>query len=197
MADVFEVLSHDHNEVKRIFSEFEAGVSALGGGDDRLAARRKLAEQLVVAESQHEAVEEQFFWPMVREFLDEGDQLADQAIEQEQQGKQVLDDLRKSELGEHEFDNLVAKFINAGREHIAFEEEQVWPGLRAALNAQQSDLLATKIEQAKVMAPTRPHPHTPPKPGVLKTAGMGAAAADKVRDAVAGFRSGRRSPRGR
>jgi hypothetical protein len=31
-----------------------------------------------------------------------------------------------------------------------------------------------------------PHPHTPPSPGVLKTAGPAAAAADKARDKLAG-----------
>ena len=39
---------------------------------------------------------------------------------------------------------------------------------------------------AKKAAPTRPHPHTPPKPGVLKTAGVAAAAVDKMRDTATG-----------
>lgn len=30
------------------------------------------------------------------------------------------------------------------------------------------------------------HPHTPPKPGVLKTAGVAAAAVDKMRDIATG-----------
>jgi hypothetical protein len=36
------------------------------------------------------------------------------------------------------------------------------------------------------MAPTRPHPNVPAQPGVLKTAGPVAAAADKIRDSVTG-----------
>ena len=38
----------------------------------------------------------------------------------------------------------------------------------------------------KKSAPTRPHPHTPPSPGALKTAGPAVAAADKARDRVTG-----------
>ncbi len=38
----------------------------------------------------------------------------------------------------------------------------------------------------RATAPTRPHPHTPPSPGVLRTAGPVAAAADKARDKVTG-----------
>ena len=41
-------------------------------------------------------------------------------------------------------------------------------------------------DEGKKTAPTRPHPHTPPSPGALKTAGPIAAAADKARDAVTG-----------
>ena len=38
----------------------------------------------------HEAIEEQFFWPAVRDALDGGDELADQALEQEQADKKLL-----------------------------------------------------------------------------------------------------------
>jgi hypothetical protein len=70
--------------------------------------------------------------------------------------------------------------------HIAFEETQVWPGLRLVLSAQTAAELGTKIAEGKKTAPTRPHPHTPPSPGVLKAAGPAVAAADKARDAVTG-----------
>jgi hypothetical protein len=46
--------------------------------------------------------------------------------------------------------------------------------------------IGKKMAIAKKAAPTRPHPHTPPKPGVLKTAGVAAAAVDKMRDAATG-----------
>ncbi|MCX0275044.1 hypothetical protein NLM24_30990 [Nocardia zapadnayensis] len=44
----------------------------------------------MIAASQHEAVEEQFFWPAVRKTLPEGDELADHGLEQEESGKQLL-----------------------------------------------------------------------------------------------------------
>ena len=48
------------------------------------------------------------------------------------------------------------------------------------------DELGEKMATAKKVAPSRPHPHTRPKPGVLKTTGVAAAAVDKMRDAVTG-----------
>ena len=82
------------------------------------------------------------------------------------------------------FEQLVGSFIQAGREHIDFEEGQVWPPLREKLSPEQGNELGDKLEAAKASAPTRPHPHTPPSPGVLKTAGPAVAAADRLRDAA-------------
>ncbi len=62
----------------------------------------------------------------------------------------------------------------------------MWPGLRAVLNAERAAELGTQIADGKKTAPTRPHPHTPPSPGVLKSAGPAVAAADKARDVVTG-----------
>lgn len=85
-----------------------------------------------------------------------------------------------------EFEQLLAKFIMDARAHIEFEESQVWPLMRTALPAETSAELGEKFAGGKKSAPTRPHPHTPPSPGALKTAGPIAAAADKARDAVTG-----------
>lgn len=176
MTDVFEVLEHDHQEVKLILTE-------LGTASGDL---EKLAERLVMEESRHEAAEEMYFWPTVREKLPNGDELADTALRQEQEGKEVLDALRKSAPGDPDFLRLVDSFTTAGQEHIAYEELQVWPALRTVLSADEAKELGTKIETAKKTGPTRPHPGGPDSPGGLKSAGVAAAAMDKVRDAVSG-----------
>jgi hypothetical protein len=62
----------------------------------------------------------------------------------------------------------------------------VWPRLRTALNTERAAELEAQIAEGKKTAPIRPHPHTPPSPGALKTARSAVAAADKARDAVTG-----------
>jgi hemerythrin-like domain-containing protein len=186
MPSAFDVLAHDHEQVKRLLSQFEAAPAASGTNDSLLAARKKMAETLVIEESKHEAVEEMYFWPAVRKLLPDGDKLADQAISQEQEGKDVLAKLDKLDADNPEFSRLVTEFIRLGREHIAFEETQVWPALREVMTEVESAELGDKLAAGKKTAPTRPHPHTPPSPGVLKTAGPAAAAADRARDAATG-----------
>ena len=172
MADVFTVLAKDHAEVKAMLAELDKGPTrATGATEDHLALRKKMTEQLIIEESRHEALEEMYFWPAVREHHPAGDTLADQAAGQEQEAKEVLARLDKLDASDPEFETALGTFTSAARVHIAFEEAQVWPGLRPVLPAGTAAVLGSKIAEGKKTAPTRPHPRTPPSPGALKAAG--------------------------
>src|SRR5579863_10055299 len=120
MADVFTVLSQDHEEVKRMMAELEKGPTrATGASEEQLALRKKMTEQLIIEESKHEALEEMYFWPVLRDHLPDGDTLADQATGQEQKAKEVLAKLDGDDV---EFEKLLGAFTGAAREHIQFEE---------------------------------------------------------------------------
>jgi hypothetical protein len=56
--------------------------------------------------------------------------------------------------------------------------------VRAALPADKAFGLGAKLARATQAGPTRPHPHTPPSPAVLKAAGPAVAAVDRLRDAA-------------
>jgi hemerythrin-like domain-containing protein len=187
MPDAFEILHTDHAEVEQMLAVLEntPGQTA-GAGKTVLAARKEVAQRLVIDSSRHEAAEEQYFWPTVRDRLPDGDGLADQAIAQEQEAKETLARLDKLEASDAEFDQVLDAFIPAARRHIAFEETQVWPTLRQALTAAEARELGDKLATARKRGPTRPHPRTPASPEVLKTAGPAIAAVDKLRDAVTG-----------
>jgi len=185
VPSAFDVLARDHEEVKRMLTELELGPTAASGANaDQRALRKKMVQRLVIEESKHEAVEEMYFWPMVRQHLINGDALADTALGQEQEGKEVLAKLDKLDAGTPEFEKLLANFIRAGREHIDYEESHVWPPLRRTLTQEQANELGGKLEAGKKTAPTRPHPHVPASPGALKSTGPAAAATDKARDAM-------------
>src|SRR5271166_3935544 len=86
MADVFTVLAKDHQEVKHVLAELEKGPAmATGTSGDQLALRKKMTQELIIEESKHEALEEMYFWPAVREHLAAGHTLADEATGQEQE----------------------------------------------------------------------------------------------------------------
>ena len=53
---------------------------APSGSGAEISGLETMVTNLVIAESQHEAIEEQFLWPAVRDALEDGDALADDAI---------------------------------------------------------------------------------------------------------------------
>ena len=108
----------------------------------------------------------------MREPLDDGDVLADKAIAQEQEGKKLLQRLEDGTPGDPDYQEALTEFVKAGREHIAYEQEVVWPAFEAAISREDLVKMGERLEAAKKIAPTRPHPDTPPNPGVLKTMGM-------------------------
>jgi hemerythrin-like domain-containing protein len=181
--DALTFLRQDHKSVLGMLEVLDGAPEGNGAAASGL---RTMVTNLVIAESQHEAIEEQFFWPAVRDALDEGNELADTAVEQEQAGKQLLQQLEDSEPGEPEYQEALKQFVKLGRDHIAFEQDVVWPRFQAAVSDEELVALGEKLERAKKIAPTRPHPDTPPNSTVLKTVGMATATMDHIRDAATG-----------
>lgn len=185
MSDVFEVLKNDHEAIVALLDRLAAGRPA-DADPALLRARRVLVDRLIIEESQHEAVEEEYFWPAVREYLDDGDALADEATGQEQRAKAALAELDGLSADDERFEELLAGFLKDARAHLAFEETRVWPPLRRALTGTQAAKLGTALVRGKALAPTHPHPGIAPEPGILRASGPMTAAADRIRDAATG-----------
>ena len=181
--DALTFLRQDHKSVLGMLEVLDGAPSSDGS---QVSGLETMVTNLVIAESQHEAIEEQFFWPAVRRAIEDGDTLADKAIEQEQEGKRLLQQLNDSTAGAPEYRKALQAFVDAAREHIAYEQETVWPKFEAAVSREQLERLGDQLERAKKIAPTRPHPDTPPKPILLKTIGMVTATIDHVLDALTG-----------
>jgi len=181
--DALTFLRQDHKSVLgmlEVLDDAPSGSGATSSGLDTMVTN------LVIAECQHEAIEEQFFWPAVREVLEDGDALADTAIAQEQEGKKLLQRLEDGIPGDPDYQEALKAFVKAGRDHISYEQEVVWPAFEAAVSREDLVKMGEKLEAAKKIAPTRPHPDTPSSPAVLKTMGMATAMVDHVRDAATG-----------
>lgn len=179
--DALTFLRDDHKSVLGMLEVLDGAPSGTGA---EVSGLRTMVTNLIIAESQHEAIEEQFFWPAVRNAI--GDGLANEAIAQEQAGKKLLQTLEDKEPGDPEYHDALAEFVKVGREHILYEQDVVWPAFEAAVSREEREKIGAQLEAAKKVAPTRPHPDTPGSSAVQKTMGLGAAVMDHVRDAVSG-----------
>jgi hypothetical protein len=183
--DAVTVLSRQHNQVKALLKQLQALPSHTSGGTpEQMSARKSIVDMITVRLSEHETIEEEHFWPAVRDMLPDGEDLADGALQQEQEGKDTLTELGRLEPENREFDELVEQLVSQLRTHVAYEEK-VFLQIREAVKPGDLDKLGHKLLSAKKRAPTRPHKHAPKRPGVAVTAAAaGAAAMDKARDAA-------------
>jgi hemerythrin-like domain-containing protein len=179
--DVITLLGRDHNQVKYLQEQLEAIPGVTKGGTAQHQQRRvSIVDMIRLRLSQHETAEEEYFWPAVRDGLPDGNELADQALEQEQHGKDLLQALDGMPGGDEKFEELVEELISSLGRHVAFED-LVFLKVRQALPQEQLDDLGRKYAAAKENAPTRPHPHAP---AGSKLAAAAAAPLDALRDAA-------------
>jgi hypothetical protein len=164
MEDVFDVLVEDHEEIRKALAELEKGpTAATGATEDQLMLRKIMTEELITEEAKHEEIELTCVWPAVRAHVPGGDQLADRAVCAELEIMALLAELDQLDSCQPEFERLLSAFTQAAREHFDFEERQVWPRLRAALNsgaltAKAADELGHRILQARQAVPVPPFP---------------------------------------
>lgn len=184
---LFDELAADHGRVLEILESLTGGAGA-PPGDER--ERKRLAEQLSIEESKHEAIEELFFWPLVRSRLDDGDELAAMGLEQERHGKSTFVELDHTRAGSPTFSTMTRDVMSKVRDHIAYEENVVWPKLRSALSTDELEALGVQIRHARALAPTRPHPHMPPQPALLASVGSVVAISDRALDKASGRGNG-------
>jgi len=153
--DALTFLRQDHKSVLGMLEVLDEAPSGTGA---EISGLETMVTNLVIAESQHEAIEEQFFWPAVRDALEEGDTLADRAIKQEQDGKKLLQRLVDGKPGEAEYHEALQHFVKAGRDHIAYEQDVVFPRFEAAVSREHLEKLRGKARTGKK---DRTHPPAP------------------------------------
>ena len=71
-------------------------------------------------------------------------------------------------------------------DHVADEEQEQFPQLRASVPRAELVEMAEKVEAAKKLAPTRPHPAAPNNQVFHKLVGPGVGLVDRLRDRLSG-----------
>ena len=177
--NLISVLVHDHREVEDMFTELESGTIDA-------ARRAELRDKVITELVRHAVAEEMYLYPTTRKVLPGGDQLADRELEEHAAAEQVMKDLEKQAPEDPRFDQLLAQLIADIRGHVGDEETDLFPRLQAACSEQELEELGQKVQQAKKMAPTRPHPSAPDTPPMNKVLGPPVGIVDRIRDALSG-----------
>ncbi|MCR8691740.1 hemerythrin domain-containing protein [Rhodococcus rhodochrous] len=177
-TDVVTILTDDHREMLELLSRAETTLDA----DER----RDLTDAVIAEVMRHSVAEEMFVYPEMEKHLPGGTEAVEHDKEEHDEIVQVMKQLEGADASSAEFTTLVKKLEDLLRHHANDEESEQFPALRTHLGHDSLVEMGTKVQAAKKLAPTRPHPSAPHSELFHKTVGPGVGMVDRLRDALTG-----------
>jgi len=143
--DALTLLKEDHRTVEALFKKFEAL------GDKALKAKRKLVDQMVKELSMHAVIEEQVFYPAVRERVGALEDEVLEALEEHHVAKWLLSELDGLPADAERFDAKVSVLMENVRHHVKEEEKTLFPQVKRALKPADLKALGELLQAGDVL----------------------------------------------
>lgn len=182
--DAIALLTRDHREVEQLFKQFEKLT------DRAQKSKEKIVQKIIRELAIHSAIEEMLFYPAVRtaalkantRALKEAADAVLESLEEHHVVKWTLAELEKMDASAERFEAKVTVLMESVRHHVEEEQTELFPKARRLLGKEVLEQLGQRMEKAKKLAPTRPHPRAPDSPPGNIVAGTMAAMMDKGKD---------------
>jgi hypothetical protein len=123
-----------------------------------------------------------YVYPAMRKHLPDGDKAVEHDIEEHKELERAMKELEAVDVSGTEFDGVLRRLEALLADHVQDEESEQFPELRRRVPREELVELATKVETAKKLAPTRPHPNAPNSELFHKLVGPGVGLVDRLRD---------------
>lgn len=136
--DAIALLTADHREVHEMFEQFEQL------GDRARASKEKLKEKICKALIAHTTIEEEIFYPAVREQIEDGEDMVDEAVVEHAAAKDLIQQLQEMDPEDELFDAKVKVLGEQIDHHVEEEEKEMFPKVKKS----GLDLLALGQEMA-------------------------------------------------
>ena len=177
-GDVVDILTTDHREMIDLLEQIEASADP----DER----RALADAVTAEVMRHSVAEELFVYPEYERSVPGGKDEVEHDKEEHQEIEEALKKLEDLDSRDVGFPVLVGELKELLEHHADDEESDQFPKMRQHLSAETLHELGRKVEAAKKVAPTRPHPASPHSELFHMTLGPGVGMVDRLRDALSG-----------
>jgi hemerythrin superfamily protein len=137
--DAIALLTADHREVSEMFEQFEQL------GDRATTSKEKLKDKICKALIAHTTIEEEIFYPAVREAkIEEGEDMVDEAIVEHASAKDLIKQLQEMQPDDELYDAKVKVLGEQVEHHVKEEEKEMFPKVKKS----GLDLLALGQEMA-------------------------------------------------
>jgi hemerythrin-like domain-containing protein len=180
--DVVDILTTDHREALDLIAQIKVATTK----DDK----RDLADTLISELVRHSVAEEMYVYPAMKKYLPGGEEAVEHDTEEHKELETTMKKLEAVDADDLEFTSLMTELEATLRDHIDDEESDQFPQLRARVPHDELVEMGGKVETAKKIAPTRPHPSAPNNAVFHKLVGPGVGLVDRVRDKLTGRETG-------
>jgi hemerythrin superfamily protein len=177
-TDVVDELTTDHREALELLERIPRSTDP--------QERRDLADTVIAEVVRHAVAEEMYVYPAMRERLEHGGETVEHDVQEHQHLEEIMKDLEGVPATDPRFDSLVANMTLTLRDHATEEERDQFPKLRERIPGETLIELRAKVDTAKKLAPTRPHPGAPHSEMFHKLVGPGVGMVDRLRDRLSG-----------
>jgi hemerythrin superfamily protein len=174
MADAITLLKDDHRSVEKLFKSFEKT------GPNALKTKARLVEGMIRELTVHASIEEQIFYPRVRQDAQDLDSDVLEALEEHHVVKWLLSELDGLDPSAERFDAKVTVLIESVRHHVKEEEGSLFPAVRKEFGRPTLAAMGDALAAAKKGAPVKPRPRLPDVPPLNRLADAGAGAVDRA-----------------
>ena len=125
--DAIALLTDDHKTVQKLFKEYEK----LTQNDADEEEKGALAKQICMELAVHAQIEEEVFYPAVREAMEDGD-LLDEAEVEHASAKELIAQIEAMAPGEELYDAKVTVLGEYVNHHIGEEQDEMFPQAKKA-----------------------------------------------------------------
>lgn len=144
--DVFNLLKQDHKTAKQLFEKIEKSSSRA------TKLREKTMQQLAQELDMHTRMEEEIFYPRLKEFDDFKDTILE-AYEEHHVATQLLQEIAELSPQEEQWKAKVTVLKEMIEHHVREEEKELFPKAQKALGKAEAAELGKRIEEAKNRRP--------------------------------------------
>ncbi|THA39866.1 hemerythrin domain-containing protein [Streptomyces sp. A1547] len=148
--DAIVLLRDDHKTVEKLFKRFEKT------GDDDVAERRTIADEVIEELTVHAWVEERIFYPAAREAAPETTDHILESIEEHHAVVWMLSELKNMDPADERFKAKMSVLMENVRHHVEEEEQEWFPQVRKAMGRKRLTELGDQLEAEKNKAPRDP-----------------------------------------
>jgi hemerythrin superfamily protein len=177
-GDVIDILTNDHRDVTALIQEIWTVRDPM--------IRRDLTDTAISELVRHAVAEEMYVYPAMRKYLADGDKSVEHDVEEHKELEEAMKQLEDVDVSSAEFDTALRRLETLLADHVQDEETEQFPELRSSIPPEELVELAGKVETAKKLAPTRPHPGAPNNELFHKLVGPGVGLVDRLRDKLTG-----------